>query len=81
MAKITVNGEPQDVALPVSILQLLKNNGVERPELVSVQLNGEFVGSDEHATVSANDGDTVDFLFFMGGGALPLISNLRTDVY
>lgn len=42
MAKIIVNGEQQDVSLPLNVAQLLQLNQVEQPERVSVQVNEEF---------------------------------------
>jgi sulfur carrier protein len=38
--------------------------------MVSVQVNEEFVERDDFDTTTLNEGDTVDFLYFMGGGAL-----------
>ena len=68
MSKIIVNDEAQDVALPVSVLELLKANNVQSPDMVAVQINGEIVPADTFATRQVAEGDTVDFLFFMGGG-------------
>ena len=34
-----------------------------------VQVNEEFVDREEFATLQLNEGDEVDFLYFMGGGA------------
>ena len=68
MAKIIVNGEAQEVQLPVSLTELIKKNDVQQPEMVSVQVNDDFVDSDEWDKVSIKEGDAVDFLYFMGGG-------------
>ena len=70
MATITVNGDKQEVALPITVSELIKQNNVAQPEMVSVQVNEEFVERDEFDTTTLNEGDTVDFLYFMGGGAL-----------
>ena len=69
MATITVNGEKQEVALPITVSELIKQNNVAQPEMVSVQVNEEFVERDDFDTTTLNEGDTVDFLYFMGGGA------------
>lgn len=69
MAKIIVNGENQDVTLPLSLLDLMKQNNVEQPDMVSVQINEEFVERDNFPSTQIQEGDTVDFLYFMGGGA------------
>ena len=68
MATIKVNGESQVVELPLTVEELIKNNNVENPELVSVQVNEEFLDRNEYAKRQVKDGDEVDFLFFMGGG-------------
>jgi len=68
MAKIIVNGEAQEVQLPISLTELIKKNDVQQPEMVSVQVNDDFVDRDEWDKVSIKEGDAVDFLYFMGGG-------------
>ena len=67
-SKITVNGEPQEVQLPLSLTELIKQNNVQQPEMVSVQVNDDFVDRNEWDGLQIKEGDTVDFLYFMGGG-------------
>ena len=69
MAKITVNGEAQEVQLPLSLSELIKQNNVQQPEMVSVQLNDDFVDRNEWDRLQIKEGDSVDFLYFMGGGS------------
>ena len=69
MAKITVNGEAQEVQLPISLTELIKQNDVQQPEMVSVQLNDDFVDRNEWDRLQIKEGDSVDFLYFMGGGS------------
>ena len=47
---------------------MIKLNTVLQPEMVSVQVNEEFVEREDFNTTSLNDGDSIDFLYFMGGG-------------
>ncbi len=70
MAKIQVNGEAQEVQLPISLAELIRQNDVQQPEMVSVQVNEDFVDRSEWDGTQIKEGDSVDFLFFMGGGAL-----------
>ena len=70
MATIKVNGESQEVVLPMTVEELIKNNNVENPELVSVQVNEEFLDRKEYAKRQVEEGDEIDFLFFMGGGQI-----------
>lgn len=68
MAKITVNGEAQEVQLPLNLAELIKNNNVLQPEMVSVQVNDDFVDRNEWDALQIKEGDSIDFLYFMGGG-------------
>ena len=70
MAKIQVNGNEQEVEGSISLIELIKKNDVAQPEMVSVQINGEFVDRDDYNSTLIKDGDEVDFLYFMGGGAI-----------
>ena len=70
MAKITVNGEAQEVQLPLNLTELIKQNNVQQSEMVSVQVNDDFVDRTEWDGLQIKEGDVVDFLYFMGGGTL-----------
>ena len=67
--KVTVNGEPLEIEKPLSVKDVLVVAKAEQPEYVTVQLNGEFVDHSGFETTTVQDGDTVEFLYFMGGGA------------
>lgn len=69
MSKISVNGKPQELETPISITELIKLNNVLQPSMVTIQLNGQFVNRDEYDRTQVADGDELDFLYFMGGGA------------
>ena len=69
MAKIIVNGEAQDVQLPLNITELIQKNNVQQPEMVSVQVNNDFIDNLDWDNIQIKEGDEVDFLYFMGGGA------------
>ena len=67
--KLTVNGEPLEIEHPINLEELLVVAKAEQPEYVTVELNGEFVNHAGFASTRVQDGDTVEFLYFMGGGA------------
>ena len=67
--KVTVNGEPLEIEKPLSVKDVLVVAKAEQPASVTVQLNGEFVDHSGFETTTVQDGDTVEFLYFMGGGA------------
>ena len=67
--KIKVNGKEELLNQgSVSVEELLKIFKVEMPDMVSVQLNAEFVKKENYQKTYLKDGDEVDFLYFMGGG-------------
>lgn len=68
MATIQVNGQKWEVTLPLTIEALIKASDVAQPDMVSVQVNEEFLGRQEFATRQVQEGDEVEFLYFMGGG-------------
>ena len=68
MAKIYVNGDAQEVNLPLNVSELIKQSDVQQPDMVSVQVNEEFVEREDWETIQLKEGDKVDFLYFMGGG-------------
>jgi len=68
MAKIYVNGDVQEVSLPLTVAELVKNLLVENPEMVSVQVNEEFAEREDWDSIQVQEDDKVDFLYFMGGG-------------
>ena len=69
MAEIYVNGDVQEVSLPLNVSELIKQSDVQQPDMVSVQVNEEFAEREEWETIQLKEGDKVDFLYFMGGGA------------
>lgn len=68
MSKIKVNDKIQEVKLPLTLIELTALNNVSQPDMVSIQINGEFVARDLFDSTSINEGDEIDFLYFMGGG-------------
>lgn len=69
MGKIVVNDEEQNVDFPLSLSQLIQLNNILQPDMVSIQINGEFINREEFDNTAINEGDNIDFLYFMGGGA------------
>ena len=67
--KITVSGEKKEVADGITVAELIKEENVETPEYVTVSVNEEFVKKEDFGTQKLSEGDEVEFLYFMGGGA------------
>lgn len=66
--KITVAGEVKEVKDGLTVAQLIVDEKVETPECVTVSINDEFIKSETFDTHTLNEGDNVEFLYFMGGG-------------
>lgn len=67
--KIAANGEEVILENSVTVEELLIILKVEMPEYVTVQINGEFLDREDFSVRETNDGDEIEFLYFMGGGA------------
>jgi sulfur carrier protein len=66
--KLIVAGARKEYQNDLTVAGLIEAENVETPQYVSVSLNDEFVKSGEFETTILNDGDSVEFLYFMGGG-------------
>ncbi len=68
--KLSVNGEVKELdGLEISVAHALELLNVESPDMVSVQLNQEFVEKDDYNSILLKENDEIEFLYFMGGGA------------
>ena len=67
--KLAVNGETLELEQSINLRNLLVIAEADQPDYVTVQLNGEFVDHSGFEDTFVKDGDTVEFLYFMGGGA------------
>jgi sulfur carrier protein len=67
--KLTINGDVKEIKDGIVLSELLVIEDVEQPDMVSVQLNDEFLTKDTYATTALKENDSINFLYFMGGGA------------
>lgn len=65
---ITVAGEKKEYKEGLSLPELIEIENVETPQYVTVSINDEFVPTAEKDTTILKEGDSVEFLYFMGGG-------------
>lgn len=65
---ITVAGNKKNYEDGLTVSQLIAAEKVETPEYVTVAVNDEFVESGSFESTVIKDGDSVEFLYFMGGG-------------
>lgn len=67
---ITVAGVKKEYEDGLTVAKLIELEDVETPQYVTVTINDEFVSSGDIETTVVKDGDSVEFLYFMGGGSL-----------
>ena len=66
--KVTVNGEVVNLENSLNINEFLVEVKADQPEYVTVQRNGEFVQREDFDKIFVEEGDEIEFLYFMGGG-------------
>ena len=66
---ITVSGIKKEAKEGLTVAELIELEQVETPQYVTVSINNAFVRSQDFRTHRLQDGDSVEFLYFMGGGA------------
>lgn len=66
--KLSVNGKQAELRDGLSVSELLVEQNVKMPDMVSVELNGQIVKRSDFQGTALADGDEVEFLYFMGGG-------------
>lgn len=66
--KLVVNGKEGNFAERLTVSQLLVEQNVKMPDLVSVELNGQILRRTEFENTILKEHDKVEFLYFMGGG-------------
>jgi sulfur carrier protein len=67
--KVIINGKDTTLENQVSIKELLEKEYVEMQDYVTVQVNEDIIPRDDYETHIIKDGDTVEFLYYMGGGS------------
>lgn len=65
---ITVSGNKKEVKDGLTIPELIEQEKVESPQYVTVSVNEEFIQKEDEEKLVLKDGDSVEFLYFMGGG-------------
>ena len=69
--KLMINGKDVETNGSQTVTELLKEQKVKWPDMVSVELNGTILKRETFASTGLTEGDKVEFLYFMGGGVEP----------
>jgi thiamine biosynthesis protein ThiS len=64
---VTLNGEPRQLAAPVSLEGLLQQLGLD-PRAVVVEHNRRIVRRAQLAETAVSQGDAIEVVHFVGGG-------------
>lgn len=64
---IKLNGKETELVKGITVGQLLDSQKIRR-EMVTVQVNGVIIDRNQFDTTPLEDGDEVEFLYYMGGG-------------
>ncbi|PJI08281.1 MULTISPECIES: sulfur carrier protein ThiS [Clostridium] len=67
---LQINGKEKKVKDGLTISEILVEENVEMPDMVTVQLNNEFIDRDKFTDTVLKESDVIDFLYFMGGGSI-----------
>ncbi|MDR1021223.1 MAG: sulfur carrier protein ThiS [Synergistaceae bacterium] len=65
---ITVSGVKKEYPEGLTVQSLIEAERVETPMYVTVSVNEGFVKNTDLSDTVLRDGDSVEFLYFMGGG-------------
>lgn len=69
--KIKINGDEKNIEKDqLTVTELLAHENVDMPDMVTVEYNGDILDRDNFESTNVKDGDEIEFLYFMGGGAL-----------
>jgi len=66
--KLFINGQEIECSKTLTVNELLVEQNVKMPEMVSVELNEQILKRSLFDSTQLKDGDKVEFLYFMGGG-------------
>lgn len=67
---LIVAGEKRTYEEGLTVHELIQIENVETPEYVTVSLNEEFIEKAAFESTVLKNGDSVEFIYFMGGGSL-----------
>ncbi|MFQ5598646.1 MAG: sulfur carrier protein ThiS [Nitrospiria bacterium] len=65
--RLKVNGKEEET-LETNLIDLLKSKDIE-PRMVTVELNKQLVDRTDLSRTTLQEGDELEFIYFMGGGS------------
>ena len=65
----TIAGEKKEYEEGITLDKLIEEEQIDNPDYVTVTINDEFIDREAFPATAIKEGDAVEFLYFMGGGA------------
>ena len=65
---VSIVGVRKEIKEGTSVAELIALEKVENPEYVTVSVNEEFIQKDDFEKTVLKESDSVEVLYFMGGG-------------
>lgn len=66
---VTIAGSKKEYEEGITLPELIEKEEIENAQYVTVTINDEFVAREDFPNTVLKENDTVEFLYFMGGGA------------
>jgi len=67
---LVINGKETNITDDLTVSELLVQENVQMPDMVSVELNGQILKRTKFEETLLKNNDKVEFLYFMGGGSV-----------
>jgi sulfur carrier protein len=67
---LVINGKETNIIDELTVSELLVQENVQMPDMVSVELNGQILKRTQFDQTVLKPDDKVEFLYFMGGGSV-----------
>jgi len=68
MISLTINGKKVELSGPTPLTEYLDSKGLANRS-IAVAVNGDVIPREQHGSVTLNDGDRVEIVRPVGGGA------------
>jgi len=65
---LVINGKETNIADGLTVNQLLTQENIQMPDMVSVEVNGQILKRTRFDRTVLKDDDKVEYLYFIGGG-------------
>jgi thiamine biosynthesis protein ThiS len=68
MIRLTINGKQRELQAPMPLLAFLEQHRIN-PQVIAVEYNGEILKRERFGDITLREGDRVEIVHMVGGGA------------